>query len=163
MLKVWTVSGDKAMWKRLSGVGLVVAAGMVCVGCRVSGFSLSVHDHDARPVRVKRVHVPRAHICTHDCHAHYWDGAKVIVLAEHRHGHDCGHHWDGSHWIVRKGRVKRAHGSPKVYRVAHEHSPSCGHVYNRRAHKWIKVRKGHVHRHGCGHVHLNGRWSIRIR
>ena len=139
-------------------VGLV---GFVCSGCGGGRFSFGYHDH--RPVRVTRVHRHTRHVCTHDCHNHYWDGTDVLVISDHRHGRDCGHWWDGAHWVlVGKRKAARVHPQPaKVTRIRHVHDASCGCVYDRRGHKWAVIRKGHVHRRGCGHVLIEGRWSLR--
>lgn len=174
---------------------LVAVTGLVLVfaGCRLSTLSLNYHEdsYDHRPTHVTYVEPHVSHVCTHDCHDHFYDGSRVVVLRNgHRHGHDCGHHWDGRFWIAAKVHVTRrranvGHNRParvseirhgaarrragnhagrpaRVAKVKHVHGPSCGHVYRQSGHKWLKVQHGHVHGAGCGHVHLNGRWSIRF-
>ena len=136
---------------------------VICAGCRLRSISFS--HYEDRPVRVTHVHTAPRHICTHDCHEHYWDGARLVVITGgHHHGATCGHVWNGTHWVVvRKARVSRVHVVPrKVVRVQHVHGSACGCAFDRRGHKWIKLRKGHVHRRGCGHVHVEGRWTIRF-
>ena len=108
------------MAPRLFRCAALLAVLAVCVGCRIGRVSLSVYDdpHHYRPVHVTRVHVPAAHVCTYDCHEHYWDGAGVVVIAGgHHHSPDCGHHWNGSHWVVLKRHsAKRIHHGPKRLR-----------------------------------------------
>ena len=152
------------MFKRSVSPMPVVATVLVCLGCRGGSFSLNLYDYDPPPVRVTHVHRHVDHVCSYDCHDHYWDGARVVVVSDHRHGHGCGHVWDGMHWVVViKRRVNRAHHDhpTRVVKVKHAHGPSCGHVYHHHKHKWLKIKKRHVHGHHCGHVFIEGRWSIR--
>ncbi len=174
---------------------LFAAAGLVLVfaGCRLSTLSLNYHEdtYDHRPARVTYVEPHVSHVCTYDCHDHYYDGSRVVVLRSgHRHGRNCGHHWDGRFWIASKirqarrrandrhrgparvtevgrgsrrgGQKVRVSGPARVAKVRHVHGPSCGHVYKRNGHKWLKVKRGHVHGAGCGHAHIEGRWTIRF-
>ncbi len=151
------------MSTRVLGYGALAALALVCAGCRISSFSMSVDDDHRRHRRVTRLHLPTTHICTHNCHDHYWDGGRVVVLSRHRHGPNCGHYWDGSYWLSgSSSRKARVHGSPKIVKVKHRHSAHCGCAYDGHSRKWIKVRKGHIHGPGCGHRHKNGRWTIRI-
>lgn len=140
----------------------LLSAVVIFGGCRLGRISIGHDDH--RPRRVTHAHRATIHVCTYDCHHHYWDGVRIVALATgHRHHDSCGHHWDGHHWVVRKARVSRGrgHSSPnKVLITEHRHGASCGHVFSRRSHKWIKVKKAHLHRRGCGHRHVNGRWVI---
>ena len=188
----------------------LVPVTLICFGCG-GGFSIGYHDH--RPAR--RHHVRRAHVCTHDCHHHYHDGTRLMVLKGHRHGPGCGHHWDGRHWVL-AGRhrepVRAAHvctrechhhyhdGAKLIMLKGHRHGPRCGHrwdgthwlvakkgkarphpgkaygktrkvkhvhnahcgcVFDRRGSKWVKVGPGHVHGPRCGHVFHDGRWCDR--
>jgi len=136
-------------------------------GC--SGGSLSLNYYEPRPVVYSRpVYVREHHICSHDCHDHYWDGHGVVVLRDrHRHGPGCGHYWDGSHWTVSARISKNGHDAEvavrpqKARRIVHNHGPHCGCAYDRRGNKWIVVQEGHRHGPGCGHVLIEGRWSIR--
>jgi hypothetical protein len=130
-------------------------------GCSGSSFSFGYHARP--PVRVRHVHVHEDHVCHHGCHHHYWDGHRVVVLKGHRHGPGCGHYWDGEYWVVeRKARTKLVHPrKPKVVKTRHVHSASCGCVFDRRGHKWVKVSEGHVHGPHCGHIRIEGRWTIR--
>ncbi len=153
--------GGQRMLKRLSGIGLLVALGWGCPGCRIEGISFSAYDHHP-PVRVRRVHVDVSHVCTRDCRSHYWNGNRVVVLNEHRHGPHCGHLWSGTHWVVRKARIRAVHYDHGAGHVTHVHGPSCGHVYHPRSHRWIVVGKSHRHHRGCGHYFADARWSIRV-
>ncbi len=135
---------------------------ITCASCRIGRVSFGYEDD--RPRRVTHVHRVPTHVCTTDCHRHYWDGTRVIVLSKgHHHGSQCGHHWDGVHWVVaRKARAGRVRAVPrKVLKTRHTHGASCGCAFDRRGHKWLKVGKSHLHRRGCGHVFIEGRWSIR--
>jgi hypothetical protein len=133
-------------------VGGITALLLVSSGCSLG--SISFHHHDDRPVHSRRV--LHNHVCNRDCHDHYYDGQRVVVIRDrHRHGPECGHHWDGRHWMV----VKK--GKSKVRRHAHVHGDSCGCAFEPRGNKWVKIREGHVHSRHCGHVHKDGRWTIR--
>jgi len=126
---------------------------LIPLGCSLG--SLSIHHHEDGPRRVKRV--PHRHVCSRSCHDHYYDGSDVVVIrGRHRHGPDCGHDWDGHHWVVvTKGKARvREH-------ERHVHSASCGCVFEPRGQKWVRVRRGHVHGPHCGHVRVEGRWTIR--
>ena len=133
-------------------VGGIAALILVSFGCSLG--SLSFHHYDDRPVHSRRV--LHNHVCSRDCHDHYYDGRGVVVIGgSHHHGPGCGHHWDGHHWkILIKGKsMSRHHG--------HVHSSSCGCAFEPRGNKWVKIRKGHVHSRHCGHVRIEGRWTIR--
>ena len=149
---------------RLATLISFVSIALLGAGCAGGRISFNYYDHEPKRTRVTHVYRHADHVCSHDCHDHYWDGTRVLVLKGHRHHRDCGHIWDGGHWVVaRQGRVEPVHSHVKrVKRVKHVHGHKCGCAYNRRAHKWIKVKKGHVHRRGCGHVHIDGRWTIRF-
>ncbi len=149
------------MFNRSLGFGLLASVGLACVGCWPGHVSFSYHEDE--PAHVVHVHRHTAHVCTHDCHDHHWDGEKVVVISGHRHGAGCGHHWDGSHWgVVKTTHVRRLHRGPRVVKVKHVHSASCGCVYDRPRHTWVRIKKRHVHSPGCGHVYVEGRWSIRF-
>lgn len=96
---------------RFAALGL---AALACGGCRISSFSLSVHDDGYRHHRsghVARVYTHVDHVCSHDCNDHYWNGSHVVVISGgHHHGPGCGHHWSGARWtIVAKHRIKHGH------------------------------------------------------
>lgn len=151
------------MLSRSLGIASLVSITLGCLGCADGRFSFSYYDHKPRPVRVTHVHRHARHVCTHDCHDCYWNGVKVVMLTGHRHGHGCGHVWDGGNWVIaRKVNAKRMHPGPaKVKKVRHVHGPSCGCAYNRHGHKWVKIKRGHVHGPGCGHVYIEARWTFR--
>lgn len=161
--------------------GLALFPAAMCLGCSDGSLSLAYHDY--RPVVepahvssvhvdiVERPHVRVTHVCTRDCHNHYWDGAKLVVLTQsHHHGPNCGHHWSGKRWLVvaargaHHGRVHTTHvrgPRGRSLHVRHVHGPRCGCAFDRHHKKWVVIGTGHVHRRGCGHVFISGRWSIR--
>ena len=111
------------MLSRRLGVLPLLSILMVCLGCSGGRISFSYYDDDPSPVKVVRVHkhthayAHPPHVCTHDCHDCYWDGARVVVIKGHRHGPGCGHVWSGKNWVVvKKGRAKRHH-HPHGHRV----------------------------------------------
>lgn len=57
------------------------------------------------------------HVCTRDCHHHYWDGARLIEVRGHRHGPGCGHSWSGKYWIVARQAAPIPRGGRRVIRV----------------------------------------------
>lgn len=132
-------------------------------GCENGSLAINYHDHRPPPERTV-VHVD--HVCTEHCHHHYYDGDRVVVLREHRHGPGCGHYWDGRHWVVvvqkspARDSVRPIHGPRKVA-VEHVHGPDCGCAYDRAGSKWVRVKSGHVHGPHCGHLYIEGRWVIR--
>ncbi len=146
------------------------------LGCRRT--RVVHHRERPRPVVRERVYV-EAHVCTYACENHYWDGHRLVEIPGHHHGPSCGHYWNDAHWVVRvvdpgyrvdrrrrpapPVHVEQPHGgSRQAVKVKHVHGPTCGHVYNGRSGRWIKVKaQGHRHGPGCGHVHINGRWTIR--
>ncbi len=150
---------------RLFPMVLIPFALISLAGC--GGRGLSIHYYEREPV-VRRAPVHIDHICARDCHHHYHDGTRLVVLDDrHHHGRHCGHHWNGSHWVgaisksPRTGHVKRVGpGVKRVGKVGHKHGPQCGCVFDRAGSKWVVVRKGHVHGRGCGHVRIKGRWTI---
>lgn len=195
------------MQTRIGVMLAALSATLILAGCTLNTYSYDDDHHRQR----RRSHARRVvHVCSMDCHHHYWDGSDVIALP-HGHHHDdhCGHHWDGSHWIVRvashrrndHGRADRGHdnrgrrrsdnarrndnghgsrrgngnarrqendrghrnvrGQGNARRVAHEHSATCGHIWRANKNKWVKTRKGHIHRDGCGHRFHRGRWTFR--
>ena len=120
-----------ARYVRFIALGSVTLA---VAGCRISSFSMSAYDDDHHyrgRSHVTRVYTDAGHICTHDCHDHYWNGSRVVVLSGgHRHGPGCGHHWGGKRWVVMS---KHGHGHSKV-KVKHG-----------RGHSKVKVNHGHGH------------------
>ena len=115
------------MFTRSIGFVALAAVVAVCAGCRISSFSFSAHDghpYQHRPARVTHVYANEGHVCGYDCHDHYWNGTRVVVLSSgHRHGPHCGHHWSGSRWLVVGGK--------------HAYKPS------HRSHKKIKIKRRH--------------------
>jgi hypothetical protein len=103
------------MLNRLFVLAVAGSLSLACSGCRIVGFSISSYEHRPRPVRVTHVVEHPVHVCSQDCHDHYWDGAQVVVISGgHRHGPQCGHHWNSTHWVVvKKSKVKRIHIGPK--------------------------------------------------
>jgi len=62
-----------------------------------------VRTSTRRPVRT-------AHVCTLNCHHHYYSGTKIVQLpASHRHTAGCGHAYDGNRWVraAQPTRVRR--------------------------------------------------------
>ena len=147
---------------------VLAGAAVVLAGCRGGHVSFSFAEHHDPPPRVVRRAVHVRHVCTRDCHGHYWNGTRLVVLERHRHGPDCGHVWNGTYWVAAvdthaRTAVRIRPHKPAVRKttvVRHVHGPRCGHVYHRRLHKWVAVRKGHVHGPHCGHVLIEGRWTI---
>lgn len=84
------------------------AALLFIAGC--SGGSLSLNYYEPHPVvHTRPVYAQVAHVCTHGCNDHYWDGHHVVTLhGRHRHSAHCGHHWNGSHWIV-SAKISKRH------------------------------------------------------
>lgn len=140
-------------------MGTAICIGLFTLGCSGSSFSFNLHP-DHHPARARYIEVD--HVCGHHCNNHYWNGSRVVVLNDHHHHSDCGHHWDGSHWIT----AARHHRSPVVHvcvrgcnhhywngqqlieLTSHNHSRGCGHEWN--GHRWVssgtfkaKVKRGH--------------------
>ncbi len=156
------------MRTRLGFMLALLPATVILASCRIGHRSFDDDHHRHRPRRVSHAHRV-THVCTLDCHHHYWDGTAIIALsAGHHHDAHCGHHCDGEYWVVarRQSHVSNAARGPRRvqrrgHEGEHEHSATCGHVYNRKKHKWTKTRKGHIHRKGCGHRFVRGRWAKR--
>ena len=71
---------------------------VLCAGCHGGHLSVQYNGH-----RAHRTHyVDTAHVCTRHCQDHYYDGSRVVVIREHRHGSGCGHRWDGGHWVANR-------------------------------------------------------------
>ena len=150
-------------------VGIISLAGLVfaCTACERISFSY----YDRRPVyrHVSRV----AHVCAYDCHHHYYNGSRLVVLRSgHHHGPSCGHHWDGTYWVALTSPLRHGH-TPKavVVRKGKAHhsrtvvigkAPGRHHVYDRRGSKWVKIHHSHVHGPSCGHFYVDGIWSLSI-
>jgi len=126
---------------------LLAALTLTMIGCHGGHFSVGLYDddyghhrsnryrdrhHDRHHNRVVAFRLPD-HVCTHDCHDHYWNGDHYVRIRErHHHGRDCGHHWNGKSWIIRK--ILRNHDRD------HDHG-----------HHKIKIKKrkrGHHDHHG---------------
>ncbi len=110
------------MYTRLIGLAALATAVIFTGGCRISSFSMSAYDdhhYRHRPAGVTHVYAHEGHVCSHDCHDHYWDGTRVVVLAGgHRHGPHCGHNWNGSRWIiVGKHAFKPSHRGHKKIKI----------------------------------------------
>ena len=140
------------MSRRRFGLTSLGVAVLAVVGCRLDSLSIGYHeDYHHQPV----------HVCGYDCHDHYWNGSRVVVLSRgHRHGSDCGHYWDGSHWAV--ARHREVYAEPQKVRVTHVHGDHCGCAYHPHEKRWVVVRQGHVHGRDCGHVFVKGRWTVRF-
>ncbi len=115
------------------------------------------------------------HVCSYDCHHHYWDGGRLVVIqGRHRHGPGCGHAFDGRRWLVTvsrgpdrvvveggRGPAARAQPGPdRVVRIPAPPGPVNVYVFDRRGSKWLRIAKGHVHGPGCGHAHVEGHWCL---
>jgi len=128
------------MYKLLltAALGAILCAG---VGC--DDRDVEFHAHYDRE---------SGHVCTRECHDHYYDGGKVIVIkGRHRHGPDCGHSWAGSRWTLSVnvgGRNSRDHICTR----------SCDHYYD--GGKLIVIKKGHRHDDRCGHQWDGKRWIL---
>lgn len=77
------------------------------------------HDHDRDRGRYDRDRDDHrrgightSHVCSRSCHDHFFDGAKLVYLKGHHHSPNCGHYWNGKHWVLgsRKGRSDVRHG-----------------------------------------------------
>lgn len=116
----------------------------------------SRHEHGdrrgRRPHRDRHEHGETAkHVCTPDCHDHFWNGSRLVTLRGHRHGPDCGHVWKGRHWVA-AGRSRgpaehvctrdchnHVHDGRRLVTLRdHRHGPNCGHTWNGR--HWIAQR-----------------------
>ena len=114
----------------LAVAGIAVA----CSGCRLGSVSIGYYDDDNHYRRHRTRHVTRihtGHVCSSGCSDHYWDGGRVVMLTDHHHGYDCGHHWDGSHWIAEKVR----HIGRKIHKKFHKSHKS----------KKIKIKRRRYH------------------
>jgi hypothetical protein len=161
------------MFKRLCSFVSATGLAFVGMGCSEGAFSFNYSENEP-PRHVTVVQVEQGHVCTPAC-AHYYDGARYVVIrGRHHHGPGCGHVFEGSRWVivVAKGRdtgVVEVHKAPatrvhpthtRVVEVAPCPGPVHLYVFDRHGSKWLKVAKGHSHGPGCGHVHVEGRWSL---
>ncbi|MCH8243948.1 MAG: hypothetical protein IH897_15240 [Planctomycetes bacterium] len=113
------------MSKILFGIVTFAVVLAFATGCRLRSLSISAYDHDRHgyahgevvhhdyvhhePASV-RVYTRRGHVCGFDCHDHYWNGVKLLVLdGGHRHGPHCGHHWSGSRWTLVAKKAGKSH------------------------------------------------------
>ena len=135
------------MVKQLSGWLFAPLVGILVAGCNGGSLSFAYHDHEPAHPR----HVDRVHVCTPDCHHHYHDGTRLVVLKGHRHGPGCGHVWTGKRWVVAR-KVPTRH-------VRHVCTPDCHHHYHDGTK--VVVLKGHRHGPGCGHK-WNGKHWVRV-
>ncbi len=124
-----------------------VVMGLASCGCERLNVALNYHE----PRPVYRSHIDVGHICTDGCLDHYYNGSEVVVLRGHRHGHGCGHYWDGSHWGV---TVSRGH-APAV----HVCGPRChNHFWN--GSRLVVLGSGHHHNDSCGHQWDGRHWVV---
>jgi len=132
-----------------------------CEGCghHWNGTRWVLYDRGPRRHRAR-------HVCSRSCDHHYYDGSNLIVLEGHRHGPNCGHHWDGTYWVA-SARTNRTNPPRKAYpyrgvrRSHHVHDANCGCAYDRRRSRWVVIGRDHTHRSGCGHAFVDGRWCLR--
>ncbi|MCH7808552.1 MAG: hypothetical protein IIB60_04955 [Planctomycetes bacterium] len=102
---------------------------------------------------------PRGHRCTLDCHNHYSDGIKLILIAGHHHGQGCGHLWDGEHWLlVRTGPVVTVRPTPAPVRGIHVCTRGCHEHFHDGSQ--LMIVPGHHHGAGCGHSWNGQHWVV---
>jgi len=162
------------MLTRTRLLGLTAGLVLIGLGCTSGALSVNYYDDPPPPRHVTVVEVAPEHVCTPSC-AHYYDGARYIVIREkHHHGPGCGHHYDGRCWVigasksrgpdvveVHKAPATRVHPPPaRVVQVPPRPGPANVYVLDRRGSKWVKIAKGHVHGPECGHVHFEGHWCM---
>lgn len=116
---------------------VIGASSLLLTGC-------GDRDDDVRYRRVER-----GHVCGVDCHEHYYDGRKTVIVSGHRHGPGCGHHWDGRRWVVVRSQPKPPQGHQCTIDCHHHAYSSYGHEISLRNHR---------HGPGCGHVYNGHRW-----
>ncbi|MHC5110832.1 MAG: hypothetical protein ACYTHJ_13255 [Planctomycetota bacterium] len=105
------------------------------------------------------------HRCTQSCHHHYHDGQRLVSLANHRHGNNCNHRWNGKHWVTpvfedmldghtcsRNCRNHYHDGQRLVYLKNHRHGSGCGHTWNNG--QWIT--KPHTCSESCRSCFYDG-------
>ena len=63
---------------------------------RFDGILTDLYREAGRCIRITTT---TTHVCTPDCHEHYYDGEKLVILRGHRHGPGCGHVWNGKYWV----------------------------------------------------------------
>lgn len=83
---------------RILGLSGSAAIGLMCVGCS-AGASVSYYDED-RPKQLTLVSFDAGHVCTGDCDHYFEEGRTYRVRHGHVHGPGCGHHFDGTRWIL---------------------------------------------------------------
>ncbi len=91
------------MFTRANLLGLAAGLILAVLGCSNGSFSFNYHDNSPPPPpppHVTVVEIAPEHICTHAC-AHYYDGTRYVVIrGKHRHGPGCGHYHDGRCWVI---------------------------------------------------------------
>lgn len=156
--------------KRFTLIGLytsLIATATLGGGCRRTTVRF---EQRYEPVVHERVYV-ESHVCTHNCHGHYWDGHRAVeIVGGHHHGPGCGHHWDGVHWTliveptirVERGRHRGepAHGNrhPPVH--VEKHREGSRPAYLSKKGPARKSGRGHAHDADCGCVYdgRHDRW-----
>lgn len=138
--------------RRVHATFLAAGLAVLLPACQEGAVSLHYHDQAPRPAPVRTVHV--SHICTRDCHEHFYDGGRVVAVVGHRHGPGCGHEWSGKYWVL-SGRVSV---SPRPSAAVHVCSRDCHeHYYDGRA---VVTIVGHRHGPGCGHAWDGRHWVV---
>lgn len=135
--------------------GIALGAVVMTVGCAGSSNSFSLFGQRGRQVSAN-------HVCDHTCYNHVYNGSKVVVLRNHRHGPSCGHVWSGRHWSA-VGKPSHAVNVSYTssYRNSHQCDRQCDqHFWN--GSRLIKLNN-HKHGYGCGHQFKNNRWEISFR
>ncbi len=125
---------------------VILLSAIIVTGC---GRRRTVYVHEQRPSRYGP-----GHVCTRDCHDHYHNGSRLVVVDRHRHGPNCGHRWNGRRWVVSPRSVVR---SGRHVRTAHVCTRDCNHHYHDGS-KLVVLQKGHRHGPGCGHRWDGHRW-----
>ncbi len=103
-------------------------------------------DYDDDDVKVR---VEHRHVCSHGCADHFYNGSRVVILRNHRHGPGCGHIFNDRYWVRARPR--------RVVRTQHVCSRACNHYWN--GSRLIDVR-GHRHGPGCGHNWGGSYWIV---
>lgn len=109
-------------------------------------YEIDDDDYDDDDVTI---HVERRHVCTRNCPDHYYNGSRVIILRNHRHGPGCGHVWRDRYWVRARPR--------RVVRTQHVCTRGCNHFWN--GSRLVNIR-GHRHGPGCGHNWNGTYWLV---
>lgn len=128
---------------------LPAATAGLAAGCQSGSFSLHIREERPAPVR----YVQHSHVCTRNCHDHYYDGTRVVIISgRHHHGPHCGHYWDGHYWVL----VRRTEPREPVHHVC---TRGCHRHYYDGA-RLITIRSSHRHGRGCGHRWDGRHWVL---